>query len=211
MYSLRSSTAYINMKFLFHVSTLFKLNSFRFTFVAFHAQLFDSLRNALFNYLRFLNFQLFAFTYNHSLIIRRNLNLFKKHEYFCLITFLRKSRKESKSPQPVVVFKQICRAFMSLTSRLLQMQTGAMRKVKECRKLKDEGKMTEFECGAVAERANHVAYCMCAESSHFHSERIRSFALAQRDLVEKQAQFFEKLAVELRGTLKYFDEVRIDL
>lgn len=90
------------------------------------------------------------------------------------------------------------------------MQTGAMRKVKECRKLKEENKMTEVECGAVAERANNVVCCMRAEISHFHSERIRSFAIAQRDLIEKQAQFFESLAKELRGTLKYFDEIRID-
>ena len=90
------------------------------------------------------------------------------------------------------------------------MQTGAVRKVKECRRLRDEGKMTSMECDAITERANHVSCCMSAEISHFHKERIRSFALAQRDLIEKQAQFFENLALELRNTLKYYDEVRID-
>ena len=70
--------------------------------------------------------------------------------------------------------------------------------------------MTPTECDAVAERADHVVCCMSAEISHFHKERIRSFALAQRDLIEKQAQFFENIALELRNSLKYFDEVPID-
>ena len=90
------------------------------------------------------------------------------------------------------------------------MQSGASRKVKECRKLKEEGKMTDAECGAVAERADTIVCCMNAEISHFHKERIRSFTLAQRNLVAKQADFFDKLASELRNTLSYFDEVGIE-
>ena len=70
--------------------------------------------------------------------------------------------------------------------------------------------MTEAECGAVAERADRVVCCMRSEIDHFHKERIRDFTLAQRDLIEKQAKFFEDIAGELRRTLSYFDQVRID-
>ena len=83
-----------------------------------------------------------------------------------------------------------------------------MRKVKECRKLTEEGKMTEAECGAVTERTDRVACCMRSEISHFHQERIRDFTIDQRDLILKQAEFFERIAAELRGTLPYFDKVR---
>ena len=85
-----------------------------------------------------------------------------------------------------------------------------MRKVKECRKLTEESKMTEAECGAVVERADRVVCCMRSEISHFHKERIRDFTIAQRDLIQKQAEFFERIAAELRGTLGYFDEVPLD-
>ncbi|CAK8698075.1 unnamed protein product [Clavelina lepadiformis] len=90
------------------------------------------------------------------------------------------------------------------------MQTGALRKVKECKKLKEEGKMNDAECGAVAERADHVVCCMRAEISHFHHERIRDFALAQRAFLKSQADFFERIASELRTSLAYYDEVDVD-
>ncbi|XP_002127441.2 sorting nexin-33-like [Ciona intestinalis] len=87
------------------------------------------------------------------------------------------------------------------------MQTGAMRKVRECRKLKEEGRMTDVECGAVAERADRVVCCMRAEMDHFHGQRIRDFAEAQREMLRNQAQFFENIAAELRTALMQFDEV----
>uniref|UniRef100_H2ZD85 Sorting nexin n=1 Tax=Ciona savignyi TaxID=51511 RepID=H2ZD85_CIOSA len=87
------------------------------------------------------------------------------------------------------------------------MQTGAMRKVRECRKLKEEGKMTDVECGAVAERADRVVCCMRAEIDHFHQQRIRDFAAAQRELLKNQAQFFENIAAELRTALQQYNEV----
>uniref|UniRef100_H2ZD84 Sorting nexin n=1 Tax=Ciona savignyi TaxID=51511 RepID=H2ZD84_CIOSA len=78
------------------------------------------------------------------------------------------------------------------------MQTGAMRKVRECRKLKEE---------AVAERADRVVCCMRAEIDHFHQQRIRDFAAAQRELLKNQAQFFENIAAELRTALQQYNEV----
>nr|CAB3266462.1 sorting nexin-33-like [Phallusia mammillata] len=89
-------------------------------------------------------------------------------------------------------------------------QTGAMRKVRECKKLKEEGKMTDVELGAVTERADRVVCCMRAEMSHFHTERIRDFAISQRDLLRNQADFFERVAGELRTALGSFDELNLD-
>lgn len=70
--------------------------------------------------------------------------------------------------------------------------------------------MTEAECGAVAERADRVACCMRSEISHFHQERIRDFTIDQRYLIVKQAEFFERIAAELRSTLQYFDNVHYE-
>ena len=84
-----------------------------------------------------------------------------------------------------------------------------MRKVKECRKLTEEGKMAEADCGAIAERADRVVCCMRSEIDHFHKERIRTFALAQKELIQKQAEFFEGIAAELRRTLTFYDQVHI--
>jgi len=85
-----------------------------------------------------------------------------------------------------------------------------MRKVRECRKLKEEGKMTDVEMGAVTERAERVVCCMRGEMSHFHSERIRDFALMSRDYLRKQAEFYEKIASELRKSLDAFDNIGVD-
>ena len=70
--------------------------------------------------------------------------------------------------------------------------------------------MTEADCGAIAERADRVVCCMRSEIDHFHEERIRSFTLAQRDLIQKQVQFFEGIVGELKRSLIFYDEVRID-
>lgn len=89
---------------------------------------------------------------------------------------------------------------------LYHIQTGALRKVKECRKMKDEGKMSESDCGGVAERCDTITACMQSEITHFHQERSRDFALAMRDYLQGQVEFFASITDQLRDAQTKFDD-----
>lgn len=87
----------------------------------------------------------------------------------------------------------------------LQIQSGALRKVKECRKLVDENKMTSSECGGVAERSDTIFACLQSEVNHFNQERSRDFAVAMRDYLKSQSSFFAKIAEELKEAESLFE------
>lgn len=87
------------------------------------------------------------------------------------------------------------------------MQSGAIRKMRECERLKAEGKMPESDLHSIKERTERIVGGMRAEIDHFHRERQKDFVDAYKDFLSNQVQFFESVTTELRNALGQFEEL----
>ncbi|XP_039266654.1 sorting nexin-33-like [Styela clava] len=87
------------------------------------------------------------------------------------------------------------------------LESGALRKVRECKRLQEEGRMSAADVDAVEERTQRITGCMQAEVTHFHKERVRDFKHMMTDMLQSQIDFYEGIVGQLRLALTRFEEV----
>ena len=79
--------------------------------------------------------------------------------------------------------------------------------MRECERLKAEGKMPESDLHSIKERTERFVGGMRAEIDHFHRERQNDLVDAYKDFLSNQVQFFESVTTELRNALGQFEEL----
>ena len=79
--------------------------------------------------------------------------------------------------------------------------------MRECERLKAEGKMSENDLHSVRERTERIVGGMRAEIDHFHQERQRDVVDTCKNFLQNQVQFFESVTTELRNDLNQFEEL----
>ena len=79
--------------------------------------------------------------------------------------------------------------------------------MRECDRLKAEGKMPESDLHSVKERTERIVGGMRAEIDHFHRQRQMDFVDTYKKFLTNQVEFFESVTTELRNALSQFEEL----
>ena len=83
---------------------------------------------------------------------------------------------------------------------------GALNKVRNCDKMKEESKMDIVEASGIKSRADKVSAVLLAETHHFHRERVADFNDTMKFLLKEQIDFHRKIAGRLETSLAYYSE-----
>ncbi|XP_062504490.1 sorting nexin-33-like [Corticium candelabrum] len=89
---------------------------------------------------------------------------------------------------------------------LVQVHKGAVEKVKEGRKLLEEGKMTDSELTEVTARTDSLSSVILAEIHHFQRERVIDFKQFMVSFLQEQISFHEKVIDKLKDSLAMYSE-----
>lgn len=92
---------------------------------------------------------------------------------------------------------------------ILQVHKGAITKVKECEKLKDEEKMEHVAFQEITTRADTITNVSFAEMSHFHDQKGTDFKNMMQHFLQEQISFHQRIIEKLEDSLKMYDKIQL--
>ncbi|XP_015764153.1 PREDICTED: sorting nexin-33-like [Acropora digitifera] len=92
---------------------------------------------------------------------------------------------------------------------ILQVHKGAITKVKECEKLKDEEKMEHVAFQEITTRADTITNVSFAEMSHFHDQKVTDFKNMMQHFLQEQISFHQRIIEKLGDSLKMYDKIQL--
>ncbi|XP_003382576.1 PREDICTED: sorting nexin-33-like [Amphimedon queenslandica] len=83
---------------------------------------------------------------------------------------------------------------------------GAASKVRDCERMKEEGRIDFMEASDITARSEKVSSIVLAEVYHFQRERVVDFREMMKAMLQAQINFYKEITGKLESALSGFDE-----
>ena len=111
-------------------------------------------------------------------------------------------------PKDLVPFAEKIKEYLSILSTfpdLVHIHKGAVAKVRESEKLKDESKIGASEVLEVTNRTITVSAALQGEILHFQRQRTSDFQNLMKDYLKEQISFYQNITKKLESTLSMYE------
>ena len=111
-------------------------------------------------------------------------------------------------PKDLVPFSESIKEYLSILSTypdLVHIHKGAVAKVRESEKLKDESKIGASDVLDVTNRTITVSSALQAEILHFQKQRTFDFQHMMREFLTQQISFYQNITKKLQSNLSMYD------
>ncbi|XP_054722825.1 sorting nexin lst-4-like, partial [Uloborus diversus] len=89
---------------------------------------------------------------------------------------------------------------------VLQIQKSAQNKMAESRRLCEEGRLSQENMSAIAQRTDVISYATLAEIRHFQRERVAYFKSMMETFLSAQINFYQQITQKLQDTLQMYQD-----
>jgi sorting nexin-9/18/33 len=77
----------------------------------------------------------------------------------------------------------------------VDMHRGLVGKIRDCEKMKEEGRIDFMEASEMNARAEKVSTVVMAEINHFQRERVKDFRSIMKFMLEEQIKFYTNVSI----------------
>lgn len=89
---------------------------------------------------------------------------------------------------------------------VVDIHKGALSKVRDCERMKEEGRIDFMEASDITSRAEKVSVVVMAEMYHFHRERVVDFRDMMKFFLQEQIDFYKRITARLESSLARYSE-----